>query len=266
MIDEKLARGYARQFLRDIEQPAVAAAKAIDKLYENFTPNRKGQMRQLTRLQKSHKNIITDIIPVRKGGKSDTVILYWSRMSFDVNETDYAEANTLSSIITVLHTTRRAIDILTSCGPLSLSHHALQRWIERDNTLPNYDMTSWLQHLQPALNIAFILRWAADDSEDLDQYLYRPVALPTWNGLFVSFLVLANGPAGDLQWQAAARSFYGPHELDDDLQRLHARLLDVAQGEISTTGEEEVIAAHETYGWDRLWSGQESALLKALKK
>ena len=114
-------------------------------------------------------------------------------------------------------------------------------------------------------HIAFILRWAADDSEDLDQYLYRPVALPTWNGLFVSFLVLANGPACDLQWQAAARSFYGPHELDDDLQRLHARLLDVAQGEISTTGEEEVIAAHETYGWDRLWSGQESALLQVLK-
>lgn len=43
MIDEKLARGYARQLLRDIEQPAIEAAKAIDNLYETYTPNRKGQ-------------------------------------------------------------------------------------------------------------------------------------------------------------------------------------------------------------------------------
>ena len=49
---------------------------------------------------------------------------------------------------------------------------------------------------------------------------------------------------------------YGQHELDEDLQRFHAKLLDDS---------EETIAAHEAYGWDRLWRGQEPSLLKALK-
>ena len=90
---------------------------------------------------------------------------------------------------------------------------------------------------------------------DLTTYLHRPVALPTLGGLFVGFIISAGDESGDSYFQIAVRSFYGQHELDEDLQKLHTRLVDDC---------EKPIAAHENYGWDRLWQGQRSSLLEAI--
>ena len=57
MIDERLAKRYARQMLRDIKLPTIATNRAIDKLYDNYSHNRKGQARAISRLSKKHKVI-----------------------------------------------------------------------------------------------------------------------------------------------------------------------------------------------------------------
>jgi len=256
MIDERLARGYARQMLRDIKPPATATGKAIDKLYENYSHNRKGQARALRRLSKKHKVIAL----TSHNDKGTANITHWSNSFHIVENTEYKEDDSLVTLSAVLESTRNGKTFNSNIiGPFTLCTHAIRRWIERDLTLPEYELGQWLSHLKPIIIPAFSLIRAAYDSKDLTTYLHRPVALPTTGGLFVGFIVGAgqNREDGgrDLYLQIAVRSFYGQLELDEDLQKLHNRLLD---------DYENPIAAHENYGWDRLWQGQRSALLEAI--
>jgi len=257
MIDERLAKGYARQMLREIRPLATATGKAIDKLYDNYSYNRKGQTRAIMRLSKKHKVIA---FSTREDNDGTTNIIYWSNSFHTVENTEYREDDSLVTLSAVLESTRNGKTFNGNImGPFSLCTHAIRRWIERDLTLPEYDLGQWLSHLKPIIISAIMLTRAAYDSKDLTTYLHRPVALPTLGGLFVGFMVGAGQDREDggrtLQLQIAVRSFYGQHELDEDLQQLHARLLD---------DYEKPIAAHEDYGWDRLWQGQKSALLDAI--
>ena len=256
MIDERLARGYARQMLRDIKPLATATNKAIDKLYENYSRNRKGQARAIMRLSKKHKTTISSIIPQWHGNSSTANIIYWYCMSGGVENTDYVDKDSLVLLVANFESTRNKRTLNNTMGPVGLCTHAIRRWIERDLTLPEYDLGQWLSHLKPIIIPAFVLIREAYDSKDLTTYLHRPVALPTLGGLFVGFIISAGDESGDSYFQIAVRSFYGQHELDEDLQKLHTRLLN---------DYEETVVAHEAYGWDRLWQGQKPSLLEALK-
>ena len=242
--------------LRDIKPPAQATDKAIDRLYDNYSRNHKGQARAIMRLSKKHKTIIAST----HRDKGITEVIYWSNASYIVENTKYMDEDSLVTFIASLESTRKGKELTKNIiGPVNLCTHAIRRWIERDLTLPEYDLWQWVNLLTPIIIPAFVLNRAACDSKDLATYLHRPVALPTLGGLFVGFIVDADierevgGRAS--QFQIAVRSFYGQHELDEDLQKLHTRLLDDC---------ENPIAAHENYGWDRLWQGQRSSLLEAI--
>ena len=257
MIDERLAKGYARQMLRDIKPPAKATGKAIDRLYDNYSRNRKGQARAIKRLSKKHEAVISSTTP--RGDRGTAKIIYWSDASYTVESSDYQDKDSLDLVMVTFESTRNGKTFNNIMGPVSLCTHAIRRWIERDLALPKYDLWQWLSHLRPIIIPAFLLNRVAHDNQDLS-YLYRPVALPTFGGLFVGFIVTKGQDLEDggcvRYFHIALRSFYGQLELDEDLQRFHAKLLDDG---------EETIAAHEEYGWDRLWQGQESALLEAMR-
>ena len=144
MIDERLARGYARQMLRDIKPLATATNKAIDKLYENYSRNRKGQARAIMRLAKKHKTTISSIIPQWHGNSSTANIIYWYCMSGGVENTDYVDKDSLVLLVANFESTRNKRTLNNTMGPVGLCTHAIRRWIERDLTLPEYDLGQWL--------------------------------------------------------------------------------------------------------------------------
>ena len=186
MIDERLAKGFARQMLRDIKPPAQATDKAIDRLYDNYSRNHKGQARAIMRLSKKHKTIIAST----HRDKGITEVIYWSNASYIVENTKYMDEDSLVTFMAILKSTRNEKNLAKNIiGPVNLCTHAIRRWIERDLTLPEYDLWRWVNHLTPIIIPAFVLIRAARDNQD---YLHRPVALPTLGGLFVGFIVVAD--------------------------------------------------------------------------
>ena len=104
MIDERLAKGYARQMLRDIKLPARATGKAIDKLYSNYGYTRKGHARAISRLSKKHKVIAL----TTHNDKGTANIIYWSNSTYIVENTEYKEDDVLVTLLAILESTRKS--------------------------------------------------------------------------------------------------------------------------------------------------------------
>jgi len=127
MIDERLARGYARQMLRDIKPPAQATIKSIEKLYDNYSHNRRGQERGLMRLSKKHRAIISSIIPQWYGSRSTANIIYWTCMSGSVENTNYMDKDSLVPLVATFESTRNGKTFNNTMGPVGLCNHAICR-------------------------------------------------------------------------------------------------------------------------------------------
>lgn len=250
-MDEKLARGYARRLVNEVRRPSAEFYKKVTTYCRaSKSISEKGSYRQFRKLTKENNPVVSIALMKRMKGKVTTHIVMWG--CGETETEGYFEDNSLMTATLIHKVTRQGAEFKTFGGPLSISIHALARMIERDQTLPDYNLKMWLDHLTEATNVALVFTQAVPE----DFQSIASLALPTKGGLFVSFLVPVNF-YGNFSYEISARTFLGQHEMNEEEQLLHHKLL-------NTHDPEEFAGAHEEYGVEKLWRGKRPALIEKL--
>ena len=231
-MDDRLAKGLSRR-LHDESFKQVHTFLDIylkKHLLNKFPTNYRSCQRFVSRMVKKFPHLIHHVAVEKVPGGYLLSLQHLDHASLGVKKADEPLYKLLRSSTETLRYKKGRQPQFDFKDSMSITHHAVARWIERDRTLPKYNTNEYLVCLKlPAIQS----RMTLDVLEQIhkEKQLIHPIGIATRGGLFLGYTEYFNattesgGVYRELQRTMMLHTFYGQHEMDVELQAFHQDLL-----------------------------------------
>ena len=236
-IDKSLAKGLAKQTLRQADALGEHALNMVSTHMSKIGMSARHQMRTMRRIREHASRGLVSHRFEFPGRHFQAVFEFWNFGKSSIVKKDFEEHGLTTQYMTV--GVRARSEVISewpagSCFYISL--HALQRVIMRGGLDTTDAVLAEVQPaaiLAPLVSEAFITRYEARDDS---LTLCLPAALPTTSGLLTGVAVLTRDSVTDQTFlMVNCRSYLPAEDLDETRRELRDRLLDLPDLTMSHT-------------------------------